>query len=297
MSLRGGTSLEGVVSDLASWGTRAVAGSPDTAGMCPPARIAVATATADAEARILDIPLHKFLAPDSVSRAVMCNATLTAGSPGDVLRQAEDWAADGFHTFKLKLTADGGVAQVQAVRSGIGDTARIRIDANESWEPAEAAAKLAALEPFGIELAEQPVAGLIEMARLRAGSPIPLVADESVSSAEEAAEAARLSACDAVTVKLSKTGSLDASLGGHLPTYLSSALDGPVGIAAAGHVALTLPDAAISPDLAHGLATSRLFSGTVASQEASLTGPLLNLPGGPGLGVTVDEEALNRHRL
>ena len=297
MSLRGGTSLAGVVSELETWGARAISGRPDSEGMCGPARIAAETALADAEARLRGIALHELLAPGSTARPVTCNATLTAGTPEDVLRQAEQWADDGFRTFKLKLGAGDDVNQVEAVRRGLGDGVKIRIDANESWTPTEAATRLAVLEPFAIELAEQPVEGLAAMARLRANSPIPLVADESVTSAEQAAEAARLSACDAVTVKLSKTGSLDATLGGHLPTYLSSALDGPVGIAAAAHVAQTLPGTGASGNPAHGLATSRMFVETVAEVEARLEGPLLRIPEGPGHGVKIDEEALERHRL
>lgn len=297
MSLRGGSSLEEVVAELEIWGSRATSGDTGLEGLSGPARIAAGTALADAESRSGEIPLHELLAPGSKALPIECNATLTAGTPGDVLDQAESWAADGFRTFKLKLGAGDDVAQVEAVRKGLGDGVRIRIDANESWSVAEAASRLNALEPFGIELAEQPVAGLEAMAELKSVSAIPLVADEAVSSAEEAAEAARLFACDAVTVKLSKTGSLDATLGGHLPTYLSSALDGPVGIAAAAHVARTLPAAGAFTNLAHGLATSRLFSATVAVKECRLDGPLLLPPEGNGLGVEIDEQALNRHRL
>jgi L-alanine-DL-glutamate epimerase-like enolase superfamily enzyme len=74
--------------------------------------------------------------------------------------------------------------------------------------------------------------------------------------------------------------------------YLSSALDGPVGIAAAAHVAQAIPD----PGVAHGLATSLLFSDTVG-RGAELDGPMLRVPEGPGLGVELDEQALGRLRL
>lgn len=297
MSLRGGTSLDDVVSELHAWGARALSGSPEVSGLCAPARIAVSTATCDAEAKKQGLPLHRLLSPGSVSEPVPCNATLSAGSPDEVLRQAEEWASDGFETFKLKLTSKDDISQVAAVREGLGTSVRIRIDANESWEVSTAPARLAALEPFQIELAEQPVAGLEAMARLRRESQIMLVADEAVSSTEEAARAAEIGACDAVTVKLSKTGTLDATLGGYLPTYLSSALDGPVGIAAAAHVAQTLPQLDSFRDIAHGLATSRLFASTIAEREARLLGPNLVLPDGPGLGVVIDEKALDRHRL
>ena len=84
------------------------------------------------------------------------------------------------------------------------------------------------------------------------------------------------------------------------PPTSSSALDGPVGIAAG---ALVAADAwansapAGRRDLAHGLATQRLFASTVAAVECELRDGLLHLPPGPGLGVEIDEGALAAHRL
>jgi L-alanine-DL-glutamate epimerase-like enolase superfamily enzyme len=95
-------------------------------------------------------------------------------------------------------------------------------------------------------------------------------------------------------VKLAKVGGPDAALAiaRELPVYLSSALDGPVGIAAAAHVAQAIPETG----LAHGLATSLLFSETIG-RGAELDGPMLSVSDGPGLGVELDEDALARLRL
>ena len=49
--------------------------------------------------------------------------------------------------------------------------------------------------------------------------------------------------------------------------------------------------------VAHGLATQRLFAETIASVECELRAGMLHLPEGPGLGVVLDEAALERHRL
>ena len=102
-------------------------------------------------------------------------------------------------------------------------------------------------------------------------------------------------------IKLSKVGGPEAAIeiAGVLPTYLSSALDGPVGIAAAAPArrsAATRHAPADEP-LAHGLATQRLFASTIAAVECELRDGLLHLPPGPGLGVEIDEDALEAHRL
>jgi len=232
---------------------------------------------------------------------VPCNATLVAGEPEAVAEDALAWAADGFGTFKLKLGAGDDVAQVRAVREAVGPEARIRIDINAAWDLEAAKRALGALEQFGIELAEQPVDSLEEMTELAASTSIPLAADESVASQADAERAATAGACEFTGIKLSKVGGPEEALAiaDVLPAYISSALDGPVGIAAAAQVARTLT-ASEHPerlDLAHGLATQRLFASSVAAVECELKEGILHLPPGPGLGVEIDEDALDAHRL
>lgn len=189
--------------------------------------------------------------------------------------------------------------QVRAVRDAVGDLARIRVDVNAAWDLETAKKRLSELEPFGIELAEQPVATLEEMAELAASTSIPLAADESVASLEEAERAAALGACEFTGIKLSKVGGPEEALAiaDVLPAFITSALDGPVGIAAGAQVALSLTEHPERLELAHGLATQRLFASTVASVECELRDGMLHLPPSPGLGVEIDEEALQAHRI
>jgi L-alanine-DL-glutamate epimerase-like enolase superfamily enzyme len=298
LSLRGGDEIGVVVQQITHWAERALEdGQPADLPISAPARCAVLTALADAEAREASVPLHNLLDPHSGAHPIRCNATLSSGTAATVAADAARWAEDGFTTFKLKVGPGSGVEQVSAVRNEVGSDALIRVDANGSWPPEVAGQLLRELEPFGIELAEQPVAGLEGMAGLRSRTAIPLVADEAVSNSDEASRAASIGACDAITVKLSKTGSLDPRLGGALPTYVSSALDGPVGIAAAAHVAMTLPQTGPFAGTAQGLATGRLFAGSIAVHDPPLEGPWLSVPEGPGLGIEIDQAALRRCRL
>src|SRR5204862_6135611 len=124
----------------------------------------------------------------------------TAGRPADVLRQALAWAERGFTSFKLKTGMDGDVAQVSAVRKTLGANAALRVDANGAWRVAVAAERLAAMAP--LELAEQPVATLSELHELHELTPVPLAADESVATPEDARAAAP--SCMYATVKLAK---------------------------------------------------------------------------------------------
>ena len=155
------------------------------------------------------------------------------------------WAEDGFTTFKLKLGAGDDVGQVRAVREAVGPEARIRVDANGAWDVETAKRTLAELEPLDVELAEQPVATLEEAVEVAAATSIPIAADESVESRADAERALAMGACGLAGVKLSKVGGPEEAIeiAEVLPSYLSSALDGPVGIAAAAQVAQTLREA------------------------------------------------------
>jgi L-alanine-DL-glutamate epimerase-like enolase superfamily enzyme len=310
LSLRGGVGLTEVVAELEGW-----AEHQQDPRLSAPAACAVATARMDLLGkRAGDQRTHNPSVADG-TEAVPCNATLVAGEPEAVAADAEWWAADGFTTFKLKLGAEsvktpleedflqtrGDVEQVRAVREAVGPEARIRVDVNAAWDLETAKRRLGELEPFDIELAEQPVERLEEMAELAASTSIPLAADESVASLEEAERAASLGACAYTGIKLSKVGGPEAALqiADVLPAFITSALDGPVGIAAAAQVALSLAETT-HPErlhLAHGLATQRLFAETIASVECELRDGMLHLPPGPGLGVEIDEDALQAHRL
>jgi o-succinylbenzoate synthase len=264
----------------------------------PAAAAALEVALLDLTAKAAEVPLWQTLGAES-AQPVRCNATLVAGPPAAVATDAERWAERGFETFKLKVGVPGDVGQVEAVRDAIGPEARLRVDANGVWTPQDAVLRLTAMERHGLELAEQPAADLEDLAAVRNQTAIPIAADESVNSPEDARRATELGACQLATVKLSKVGGIGPAraIAAELPVYLSSALDGPVGIAAAAHLAQVLRPGAPWAGLAHGLATQLLFADTIASVQCELRGHLLQPPEGLGLGVEIDEEALERNRI
>lgn len=301
LSLRGGTKLQQVVAELELFDRLEEIDEAELrqeAGLSPPARCAATTALLDLRGRRAAAEGRVAAGP---AATVRCNATLVAGEPATVVADAERWAADGFSTFKLKLGTGDEAAQVRSVREALGPRARIRVDANGTWDVETAKRTLGELEPYEVELAEQPVATVEESAEVAASTAIPLAADESVECRADAERAAAAGAFALTGVKLSKVGGPEAAIeiAEVLPVYMTSALDGPVGIAAAAQVATTLGEVRRDdgPPLAHGLATQRLFASTIASIECELRGDLLHPPPGPGLGVEIDERALMAHRL
>jgi L-Ala-D/L-Glu epimerase len=311
LSLRGGTALTQVVEELERLGERDSLDEAslrgDVLALSAPSRCAALTALLDLRGKRAALESGGAESPVPVR----CNATLAAGDPASVVSAAERWAADGFSTFKLKLGTGDDAAQVRAVREALGPRARIRVDANAAWDAEMAKRMLGEIEAYEIELVEQPVATLEEAAEVATSTSIPIAGDESVENRADAERAAAMGACQITGVKLSKVGGPEEAIeiAEVLPSYLSSALDGPVGIAAAAQVAATLAEATGDGDsdsarsagerldLAHGLATQRLFASTVATTECVLRGDMLHPPPGPGLGVEIDEQALDAQRL
>jgi L-Ala-D/L-Glu epimerase len=288
LSLRGGVTIETVVRELEAIDPFRPA--PD--GLSLPARCALSTALLDREEKRVDTKADH--AP------VRCNATLVSGPPAEVAEEAARWAKAGFGTFKLKVGAGEDIAQVEAVRAAVGAEAKIRLDANASWSLDEATRILAAVEPLGIELVEQPVETIAEAVELAWRTPIPLAGDESIVTVADAEESVRENAFGVTGVKLSKVGGIEAGreIAAVMRTYVASALDGPVGIAIGRRLAESV-DASVPADrrLAHGLATRRLFRETIAAEECALEGDLLHEAPGPGLGIVIDEDSLQHHRI
>jgi L-Ala-D/L-Glu epimerase len=229
---------------------------------------------------------------------VRCNATLPAANPAATRTLAQEWMDEGFRTFKLKVGLPGDVTQVATVRQEVGDAIAIRVDANGAWSVDDAAARLEALAQHDIELAEQPVGTFEQMVELRRRVQVRVAADESLVSPFDARRARELDACDVAAVKVAKVGGLGAALeiAETMPSYLSSSLEGPVGITAAAHAVQALGSRDGDAGVAHGLATERLFSESIG-RGARAEADRLILDERPGLGVEIDEDALAARRL
>lgn len=307
LTLRGGEPLEAVRDALDDRCAAALAGSEldrdalldacEKRALPAPALAAVDTALLDLVGKLEGEPAWRVLRAESAA-AVTCNGTLGAGDPAEVAAIAATLAEAGFGTLKLKVGTGDDLTRFMAVRGAAGEEVRIRIDANGAWSVSEAIELLMEMSELGLELAEQPCATSEEMAVLGARIDVPIIADENVASLADAARVSHLGACDGATLKLAKVGGAREALriAAELPSYMSSALDSPLGIAAAVHAVQALPEGGFASGLAHGLATSGLFADNVAPSD-TMRGPVIEAPAGPGLGVEIDREAVERLQI
>jgi len=111
--------------------------------------------------------------------------------------------------LKLKLTGEGDVDRVAAVRSGAPDS-RLIVDANESWDPALFKTMAPQLKDLGVEMIEQPFPAGADAALADLAHPIPVCADESCH--DSASLNTLKDRYEVVNIKLEKTGGLTEAL-------------------------------------------------------------------------------------
>ena len=212
--------------------------------------------------------------PEPLRERVPVNVTVPAVEPS---RAYEIVAASGCTTAKVKVAERGqspgeDVQRVAAVRDALGDSGRIRVDANGGWTVDAAARMLGLLARYELEYAEQPCATLEELARLRRLIDIPIAVDESIRRAEDPLKVAVAGAADIVVVKVAPLGGVRAALrvaeSCGLPVVVSSAVDTSVGLAAGVALAAALPEL----PYACGLATMSLLSGDVTAFPLAAAG-------------------------
>jgi O-succinylbenzoate synthase len=165
-----------------------------------------------------------------------------------------------FPCVKVKVgrdDPDDDVRLVEAVRAAVGAAVSVRVDANGAWDVDTALATIARLEPFGLELVEQPVASIDDLAEVRRRAHVPVAADECVRSVDDARRLAALGAADAVVLKVQPLGGVRAALrvadAAGVPAIVTSMRETSVGIAAGLALAAALPELHHACGLAAGM--------------------------------------------
>ncbi|MBO0770428.1 MAG: o-succinylbenzoate synthase [Actinobacteria bacterium] len=252
----------------------------------PMAKAALETAVLDAELRAAGLSLARYLG--ATSSRVVCGVSVgIAGSVAELLDAVAGYLADGYRRVKLKIEPGWDAEPVRAVRERFGDIL-LQVDANTAYTLADAR-QLAALDPFGLLLIEQPLAeddlrGHAELARMLR---TPICLDESITSAHMAADAIALGACRIVNIKPGRVGGYlearrihDVCAAHGVPVWCGGMLE--TGIGRAANLALAaLPGFTLPGDTS---ASARYYQQDITAPFVLDEGRL-PVPDGPGIGV------------
>jgi L-alanine-DL-glutamate epimerase-like enolase superfamily enzyme len=208
---RYGETVDGVVAALEAMAER-VAEGLDRAGLLgamPPgaARNALDGALWDLEAKASGTSVWDLAGIVDAPHSVVTAYTLSLDTPEAMGAAAAEHASRPL--LKIKLTGEGDLDRVEAVRSG-APGARLIVDANEGWTEAHLHRYSERLAGLGVALIEQPLPAGKDAALAQVPHPVPICADESCHTTEDLD--ALVGRYDCVNVKLDKTGGLTEAL-------------------------------------------------------------------------------------
>lgn len=180
------------------------------------AKAAVDMALYDLYGQLYNIPVHRMLGGSR--RKITTDITISVNDPEEMARDTINAIERGYDTLKIKVgvNPDLDIARLTAVREAAGPEPKIRIDANQAWNPKQAVHLLNQMQEKGldIEFVEQPVPGhdFEGLKFVTERSYVPVMADESVFSTEDAVKIMQMGAADLINIKLMKCGGLYQAL-------------------------------------------------------------------------------------
>jgi len=289
--------------------------APHLLGMCP-LRIEQVNETMDelvsentsAKAAI-DIALHDILGKAArkplfkliggFREDILTDLTLSIKEPKEMAKDAVKAVKKGFTALKVKVGVNPtkDFERIRRIREAVGSEIAIRIDANQGWTVKEAIAILNKLEPLKIEFVEQPVKAddIPGLAEITESSPIPVMADESVHTPEDALHLIKEKAAHMINIKLMKSGGIlkarkivAIAEAANVPCMIGCMGESAVGITAGVHLASALKNiryADLDSDIL--IADKLVFKGSPAL-KASKRVPSMK----PGLGIVQLNEKL-----
>lgn len=277
----------------------------------PAARAVLDIALHDALGKSLGLPVHALIGGSCQPVIPLEWSVSLADDVATMIAEARRAVDDyGIKVLCLKAAGRGGwqrdVANFEAVRRAVGDDIVIGMDPNTGWTVAETISAMDRLRPYNLGYMEQPVLrrdvrGLAEIRDKACG--VPLMADESLFTIQDAAELAAARAVDVFCIKLYKVGGLSIAR-----KIAAIAEAHGVQINCGGLAVASQFEAAASAQFCATVPAKRTFgaaefafgAGTMGADPLVADGAMtirdgsVVVPTGPGLGLVLDEAALER---
>jgi O-succinylbenzoate synthase len=222
-------------------------------------------------------------------------------SPAAMLQTVERFLADGYRRVKLKIKPGRDVEDTLAVRRAHPDL-RLQVDANSAYS-LESAEALRPLDDLNLLLIEQPLFedDIWDHRKLQATMKTPICLDESVVSLRHARYALEMEACRIINIKAGRVGGLSQGLAIHdlcrangIPVWCGGMLE--TGVGRASNLALaSLPGFTLPGDIS---ASDRYYARDITRERFTLNpDSTIDVPSAPGLGVSIDPQALKDFTL
>lgn len=255
----------------------------------------------DVAGKAVSLPVHKLFG-GAVHDRVQYFAFLQGDTEDELRAHASQLVSDGYEVFYLKIGRGDEVdlRSTAAVREVIGSR-RLRLDANEAWDPLTAVRMIRKLLPFEPEFIEQPTPShsIGALAQVKASVDVAIAADQSVFTEAEVYEICRRRAADLIVLGIHETGGLlnyrkaaAVAEAAGINLCLHGVYESGITTCAANQVIATVPNS----DDGHQIMWQLLQQDLVAAPDLVPVDGRLPIIDGPGLGFTLDPEAVDKAR-
>ena len=218
-----------------------------------------------------------------------------------LVRSAEGYIQQGYNRLKIKIKPGRDVEDTSAVRAAFPDI-RLQVDANSAYT-LETGEALWPLDELDLLLIEQPLFedDIWDHRKLQTQFKTPICLDESIVSPRHARYALEMEACRIINIKPGRVGGLGQGIEIHdmcraqdMPVWCGGMLE--TGVGRASNLAIaSLPGFSLPGDVS---ASDRYFVRDITHERFTLNpDSTIDVPTRPGLGVTIDEDALQKFTL
>jgi O-succinylbenzoate synthase len=222
-------------------------------------------------------------------------------SAAALVRTVESYLEKGYDRVKIKIKPGRDVEETSAIRRAYPDL-RLQVDANSAYT-LETADALKPLDDLDLLLIEQPLFedDIWDHRKLQAAFKTAICLDESVVSPRHARYALEMEACKIINIKPARVAGLSQGIMIHdycrernVPVWCGGMLETGVGRATNLAIA-SLPGFILPGDIS---ASDRYYLRDITNERFVLNGDsTIDVPGGPGLGITIDSDALKQFTL
>jgi len=241
-----------------------------------------------------------YLMGGKMTEEIPLSALIPIGSPMLMKGLVRSYYKKGFRSFRLKL--GNGIEQdrevVQSIRDALGNDIHLRVDYNQAYTPQNAIRAIKAIEPYGIDFAEEPVKSndFLGMAYVQKNVDTPLMSHEGFFSLRDFITLVELKAVRVLGINSERPGGVTRAL--KAIEYAKMRGIGvvlhnqPLGIASAMHIHLHAAKYN-SIDYATELFGQEMLEDDLILNPIDYSNGFAKIPEGAGWGVRLDESALS----
>ncbi|MEM7320762.1 MAG: enolase C-terminal domain-like protein [Pseudomonadota bacterium] len=266
---------------------------------CTDAKAALDTALLDLAGRVTGVPVHGLLGGLARDRIQLSCSIANPDFDADIglMHRLRD---DGVGLIKLKTGFRDHAFDIMRLERIARDFPefRVRIDYNQGLEVDEAVSRVMDVASFRPDFIEQPVRAhqFAMMARLRAMTDVPLLADESVFGPEDMAQAIRSEICDGVSIKIMKAGGLmraqtvaRMAMANGLTAYGGDMFETGLAHLAGAHMIAATPEITLGCEFYQA---AYFLKEDILETAFPVAGGHVIVPSDPGLGARPDQDKL-----